>query len=130
MLELREKEGRSLKKIYILYMSIRPRHPALENSVSRRPWSQAGLLPPQTSLCWGSLVLAGTLGIAAVSSSGEEEVKEFNSTLAGQRKKRGAGHHLAKKSLGEGDIRLPQPFLHQGEQNQIKALPVQERSIN
>lgn len=82
------------------------------------------LLPPQTSLSSGLAGLA-SMDIAAghhlLGREGKLKI-QFPPSL-GRGKKRGAGHHLAKKSLGEGDIRLPQPFLHRGEQNQIKSSP-------
>lgn len=82
------------------------------------------LLPPQTSLSAGLAGLA-SMDIAAghrlLGSKGKLKI-QFP-PLVGRGKKHGAGHHLAKKSLGEEDIRLPQLFLYQGEQNQIKSSP-------
>lgn len=82
------------------------------------------LLPPWTSLPAGLVGLASMDTAAGHRLLGREgKLKIQFPPSVGRGKRHGAGHHLAKKSLGEGDIRLPQLFLHQGEQNQIKSSP-------
>ena len=85
-----------------------------------------GVPPPGTSLSAGLTGLASMDTAAGHHLLGKEgKLKIQFQPLVGRGKRHGAGHRLAKKSLGERNVRLPDLFLHQGEQTQNLASPMQ-----